>query len=320
MAVSDLGMLGRLTYGTQWYYDEIDSRRVDIDTNTSTVTPGRASFPDDSRYSRLGFFLQDDLAVTERLDFVGGVRYTSIVLHAMGVLAASATFVSLSTELPKLAGRRTIANVELIATWTEEEQRPHEPVEIVPSQPQVVVMPDRVRVAEQTYFPTSTAVTQPTEAELAMVDRMMVTRPAVRHRTPTDSPAIPPHPDECGPMRNPRAAQFPTPEPMMAARSETRPTVGTEAPSPPRLLDNRPPTYPSHAARERLEGTTLLRIRITAEGNVAELEVVSTSGHPILDAAAVSAVRTWRFLPAMRNGRPVATTVRLPVRFALDER
>jgi len=242
---------------------------------------------------------------------------TSVVLHVMGVLVASATFVSLSVELPELAGRRTASSVELTATWTAE-QRPHEPVEIVPSEPQVVVMPDRVRIAEQTYVPTDTDVSQPTPAELAMVDRMMVTPSAVRRRTPTDSPQSD---DRAAsrPIRNRTAAQFPAIEPTPLAASETRPTVGTEADSPPRLLDNRPPTYPVHAVRERLKGTALLRIRITVEGNVAELELISSSGHPILDAAAVSAVRTWRFLPAIHNGHPTATTVRLPVRFALDE-
>jgi len=91
MAASDLGMFGRLTYGTQWYYDEIDSRRVDIDTNTQTVTPGRASFPDDSRYNRLGFFLQNDLAVTQRLRATGGVRYTSINAGATPLVGQAET-------------------------------------------------------------------------------------------------------------------------------------------------------------------------------------------------------------------------------------
>ncbi|HYW78109.1 MAG TPA: energy transducer TonB [Thermoguttaceae bacterium] len=237
---------------------------------------------------------------------------TSVAVHAIGVLVASATFVSLSGELPELAGHRTVANVELTATWKVEKPQPPEPVEIVPVEPQVVVMPDRVRMAEQTYVPTSTDVTQPTPAELVMVDRMMVAPPKTPPRKTAVSPTPPDERAASRPSRNPPPAQFPT--------REIRPTVGTKADSPPRLLDNRPPTYPAHAARERLEGTTLLRVRITAEGTVAELELISTSGHSVLDAAAVRAVRTWRFQPAMRGGRPAATTVRLPVRFALDER
>ena len=76
--------------------------------------------------------------------------------------------------------------------------------------------------------------------------------------------------------------------------------------------------YPAQAVADRLQGTVLLRFRITPEGRVAQLELLSSSGHPILDAAAVRAVRAWRFIPARRAGLPVATTVRLPVRFELD--
>jgi len=51
---------------------------------------------------------------------------------------------------------------------------------------------------------------------------------------------------------------------------------------------------------------------------VGNLEIAASSGHPILDAAAVQAVHSWHFAPARRFGRPIPYTVRLPVRFALD--
>jgi protein TonB len=50
---------------------------------------------------------------------------------------------------------------------------------------------------------------------------------------------------------------------------------------------------------------------------VTEAKVEKTSGYPILDAAAVTTVRTWRGYPATRGGRPVATEELLPVRFAM---
>jgi len=237
---------------------------------------------------------------------------TSVVLHVTGFLFASATFVSTLGDLPELAGRQTAANVELTATWTEEEPQPPEPVEIVPPDPPVVVMPDRVHMAEQTYVPTSTDVTEPTPAELAMVDRMMAAPPSSEPRAPIDRPP-PRERTERQPTREVKPARLPT-------VSQPLPTVGTSPDTPARLLDNHPPTYPARAVRARLEGTTLLRVKITAEGTVADLELIATSGHSILDAAAVSAVRTWRFLPAASEGRPTETTVRLPVRFSLDQR
>jgi len=50
---------------------------------------------------------------------------------------------------------------------------------------------------------------------------------------------------------------------------------------------------------------------------VTEVEIVRSSGHAILDAAAASAVRRWHGQPALSRGRPVATTRLLPVQFRL---
>jgi TonB family protein len=88
--------------------------------------------------------------------------------------------------------------------------------------------------------------------------------------------------------------------------------------TPPRPLANLPPVYPEQAVAARWQGVTLLRVHVVADGAAADVEVLSSSGHAVLDAAAVRAVRTWRFEPARHNGRPVAAAVRLPVRFQLD--
>ncbi len=86
----------------------------------------------------------------------------------------------------------------------------------------------------------------------------------------------------------------------------------------PKMLDNLPPIYPHQAYVERREGTVILRVLITAQGTVGNLEIATSSGHPILDAAAVRAIRSWRFEPARRFGRPIPYTVDWPVRFALN--
>ena len=275
----------------------------------------------------MSFFVNRLFGLIPSQESVGWV--TSVVVHAMGALVASATFVSFSGELPKLVGSRGATEIELQATWIEAEP-PQEAVEIVASEPQVVVMPDRVRVAQQTFFPVGADVSQPTPTELAMVDRMMASAAAVRRRTASDLPPgdldisqrHPGQPRSGAPLRHTRATR-PAAE-LSAARAQVftsvqkQATVGSDEQTPPRLLSNRPPTYPARAVGERLEGTVMLRVSITAEGSVGALEVFATSGHPILDAAAARAVRGWRFVPANRNGRSVSTTVRLPVRFALD--
>ena len=62
----------------------------------------------------------------------------------------------------------------------------------------------------------------------------------------------------------------------------------------------------------------MLRLHIAANGSVTNVEVVSSSGHHILDVEAIRSVRNWRFVAGNRDGRAVAATVRLPVQFVLD--
>ena len=79
------------------------------------------------------------------------------------------------------------------------------------------------------------------------------------------------------------------------------------------------PRYPESARRRGIEGTVLLKMRITAQGRVEDVQVIRSAGYPDLDESAMEAVRRWRFEPARRNGAPVAEdAVLLPVVFQLQ--
>ena len=77
------------------------------------------------------------------------------------------------------------------------------------------------------------------------------------------------------------------------------------------------PSYPSTARRLGIEGTSLLRVYVAADGRVADVQVDQTAGHPDLDRAAMDAVRRWKFEPGRRGSEPVGMWVRLPVQFVL---
>jgi protein TonB len=77
------------------------------------------------------------------------------------------------------------------------------------------------------------------------------------------------------------------------------------------------PAYPEAARRAGAQGTTLLRVRVRADGSVGEVLIQQSAGHPDLDAAAAGAVSRWRFEPAERGGVPVEVWILLPVRFRL---
>ena len=84
-------------------------------------------------------------------------------------------------------------------------------------------------------------------------------------------------------------------------------------------LGNVPPVYPYRARRKEIEGRVVLRVQVLPGGTARSVEVLSSSGHAILDRAALKAVRAWRFVPAKRGGVPVAGAIDVPISFRLAD-
>ena len=93
-------------------------------------------------------------------------------------------------------------------------------------------------------------------------------------------------------------------------------TTSGEDGLPPQLTGQRnaSPTYPPEAERRRLEGEVRLLIRVDRAGIPAAVEVVASSGVPMLDNAAVETMQTWRFAPARAANYP------FNIRFVLGQR
>jgi len=80
------------------------------------------------------------------------------------------------------------------------------------------------------------------------------------------------------------------------------------------------PVYPEVARRAGIQGTTLLRIHIEADGHVSDVSVQRSAGHQSLDEAAAEAVRRWRFEPALNSAGPVSMWAVVPVEFRISDR
>ena len=85
----------------------------------------------------------------------------------------------------------------------------------------------------------------------------------------------------------------------------------------PVLLERIDPIYPEAARKARMEGTVVLEATITSTGEVDAVRVVASAG-PILDSAAVSAVRRWRYRPATLSERVVSVFLTVTVKFGLN--
>jgi len=83
-------------------------------------------------------------------------------------------------------------------------------------------------------------------------------------------------------------------------------------------LNNPSPEYPDFAADQGLEGTVVLRVKVLPNGKPGEVKVKKSSGHGILDDAAVAAAKRWAFTPAKRGNTPVEGWAIFPVEFKLQ--
>lgn len=84
-----------------------------------------------------------------------------------------------------------------------------------------------------------------------------------------------------------------------------------------RVRSNPRPEYPAKARSERQEGVVLVSVEIGPDGSPVGVALGSSSGFPLLDDAAVRAVRRWRFEPASAAGRAVGSHAEVPIRFNL---
>ena len=87
---------------------------------------------------------------------------------------------------------------------------------------------------------------------------------------------------------------------------------------PPRKVRHVVPAYPEIARAARVQGDVVLDCTISNEGRVVDVKVLS--GHALLQAAAVDAVRQWVYRPTLLNGVPVSVVMTVTVHFTLDRR
>ena len=84
----------------------------------------------------------------------------------------------------------------------------------------------------------------------------------------------------------------------------------------PRALHAPEPKYSNSAKKQGIQGVVTLSAIIGTDGKAHDVKVVK-SLEPTLDANAIKAVKTWKFAPATKDGRPVAVSMRLEINYKL---
>ena len=90
--------------------------------------------------------------------------------------------------------------------------------------------------------------------------------------------------------------------------------VGGQIKAPVRVK-NVNPVYPSIAQSARVQGVVIIEATIGPDGRVTDTKVLRSI--PLLDAAAVDAVKQWTYTPTLLNGVPVPVIMTVTVNFTL---
>lgn len=91
--------------------------------------------------------------------------------------------------------------------------------------------------------------------------------------------------------------------------------VGRDVKAPKKLKDVRP-NFPSAAMAARIQGTVIVEIMIGRDGRIHSTQLLKSV--PLLDAAALEAVRQWEYAPTTVDGNAVAVLMTVTVHFSLQ--
>jgi periplasmic protein TonB len=224
-----------------------------------------------------------------------------------------------------------IAVLALVLTSEDKKRRPTQVAVFEPPQKKVaaepkpepprpppppVVEPPRPRVASAAPKPAPTPVAEPPPP--AAQPAQAAPDPVTSTPGPSsDGPGLP-----VGPPTRPGPAA--EPKPKVLERPKTEPKRAgedncTEPSTKPEPVVKTAIEYTTQARADGVEGRLVLKVTVAADGSVSDVNVVS-SVEPSLDAAAVAAVKQWRFKASTRCGRSVAGgTYTLARRFELGD-
>ena len=254
-----------------------------------------------------GMSLQRRITRTELARAVASLAASGAVHVALA--AALVGWLGGKLLLPETAGQQHVVSLEAVFSQPQALLVADDSPEL---DAPVVITPDEARIAERHFVRESTQIEGTPQAV----------------PEPSETPPVPPaelaraaKAEEAEPTTSAQARKLPRQQssssPAPASTASAPQVAGTNATLPPEMLANMPPSYPNEAVRNGWRGTVVLRVLVTIEGTAGEVTLVTSSGYPVLDAAAVRAVRGWKFRPAMRDGVPVEMTVRAPITFAL---
>lgn len=268
-------------------------------------------------------------------------RLNAIISVAVSVVSHTVVLAALSMaggrgRMVWVSVQSGVASIELqasmAATPSPGEDRPLDPAVMEPakSEPRGPEPPVLLALADVSVTPVTRDAAQPAmpRMEPPGVAETVVrppTAPALEQRVLHDQSAPSDKPD-------PSVQSVPHPPRTAVGRRLAKglvPSTAQSAPSPasvasrgaqsdlPAIVYNPAPTYPADALNARVTGRVLLRVVVAADGSVVRAAIHRPSGVDSLDAAALEAVRQWRFSESPRGS--AARELIVPIRFRIED-
>ncbi len=141
-----------------------------------------------------------------------------------------------------------------------------------------------------------------------------VVKPEIKPVAPPIQPVVLPDPDPVVSEEPPMPVAPPQEEPTPVEIPIILPEYNAE-----HLRSRNVAPYPAIAKRLHIEGTVIVRVLVSPLGLPQQIEVEQSSGAPVLDEAALKAVRNWAFVPARRGVEPVEAWIRFPIKYHLKQ-
>lgn len=259
---------------------------------------------------------------------IGVAGSTAVHAASFGLIYLLTVLGVISLIPARVHGRKTIVSMEMVyspAPTPEHEPEvktdvfeapSFEPLEVahenVPLK--VEVSPDHVQIQQQVFVLRRADLMIPIVEQSPLAAAAPVLAQVNRSAEP----------DHRSPSRTEKrevtheAKRRPTPDVLAAFTPPSvpiPPDAGVEETPAGLAPNNPPPIYPAEAISRGWIGQVELRVTIAPTGLVSKIEIASSSGHPVLDAAAYHAVRRWRFVPMHIGSTPVESVLRVPVHF-----
>jgi len=242
----------------------------------------------------------------------------TLIISAFAAVISHAVLFVLNPqwEKPRLVPPRTRSVTVTLATLAPKVQPPPPlpvvgPAPISPLQPLVLKKPPSKPKPVSEPKPIAKPEPQPAAAEPEVVPQVPPPDPPPVSVAAEDKPA------ETGAVIGKSSA--PVDVDSLSAALDSRPdeeaAMVVTDPSP---VFNPKPVYPKLARRRQYQGKVIVRAHVDIHGRVARVDLVQSSGYPVLDRSAKEGVLQWRFVPATRKGVPVEAVVEFPVIFRIE--